>query len=97
VGFIPDKIMDAVALGKTFNGMTPVLMYPLYLITGDTNIKRPIALAGKNINAGLFHNLRIIRGARKAKYWIPACAGMTNIHISSSSGPRSGNRGTRKE
>ncbi len=53
--FIINQAVDTILLCETIDASKSVFIYPLYQITGYTNIECPVSLAGEDVNTGLFH------------------------------------------
>lgn len=66
--------MYAVAPGEAFDEIVAVLPDAHYQIRRDADVERAVVVAGKEVDAGLFHAPSMEAGLAS---WVPAFAGMT--------------------
>ena len=74
VKFGKDEPIDAVILHKADNRIRPMLPNTTCNVGGYANVKRTVALAGKNVNTRAFWRHRMEQWP-----WVPAFAGTTGI------------------
>lgn len=69
--FVPDEIVHAVASGKAFDEVVPVLPDAHDQVGRDADVEGAVVVAGEEIDAGLLHASSMGRGLQAGSRLLP--------------------------